>query len=96
MQLIPPVSCHLEINVDRAIYRQGRFRSFTFQEMWQWYSLHKHLQADPQAGSDHERKMAQEAFCSIRQWLIMKEDDISSKSLKRFRLYVPDKEKEVG
>ncbi|XP_029980231.1 uncharacterized protein LOC115412079 [Sphaeramia orbicularis] len=93
-QLFPSVSCHLEINVDRAIYGQGRFRSFTFLEMWQWYSLHKTLLADPQAGSDHERKMAQEAYCSVRQWLIMKEDDISSKSLKRFRLYILMKEEE--
>ncbi|XP_045921281.1 uncharacterized protein LOC123980779 [Micropterus dolomieu] len=71
------------------------FRSFTFQEMWMWYSLHKHLQADPQAGSDHERKMAQEAFSSVRQWLVMKEDDVSSKLLKRFRLYIVTKETEV-
>ena len=79
---------HLEQNVDRTIYGQGRFRSFAFQEMWQWYSLHKCPQADPQAGSDHKRKMSQEAFCSIRQWLLMKEDDISSKSLKRLRYYI--------
>ncbi|CAM4514842.1 unnamed protein product [Leuciscus chuanchicus] len=76
-----------------AIYGQGRFRSFTYQEMWQWYSLHKRLQADPQAGSDHERKMAQEAYCSIRQWLVMKEDDITTKTLKRFRQYILDGEK---
>ncbi|KAL7388959.1 hypothetical protein ABVT39_024015 [Epinephelus coioides] len=62
--------------------------------MWQWYSLHKCLQVDPQAGSDHERKMSQEAFCSVRQWLVMKEDDISSKSLKRFRHYILNKEQE--
>ncbi|CAM4515148.1 unnamed protein product [Leuciscus chuanchicus] len=81
------------MHVDRAIYGQGRFRSFTYQEMWQWYSLHKRLQADPQAGSDHERKMAQEAYCSIRQWLVMKEDDITTKTLKRFRQYILDREK---
>lgn len=92
VQLFPQVSCHLEINVDRAIYGQGRFRSFTFLEMWQWYSLHKTLQADPQAGTDHERKMAQEAYCSVRQWLVMKEEDITAKSLKRFRRYILDKE----
>ncbi|XP_077083731.1 uncharacterized protein LOC143736855 isoform X4 [Siphateles boraxobius] len=38
VQLLPRVSCHLEINVDRAIYGQGRFRSFTFLAMWQWYT----------------------------------------------------------
>ncbi|CAM4514993.1 unnamed protein product [Leuciscus chuanchicus] len=92
VQLFPLVSCHLEMHVDRAIYGQGRFRSFTYQEMWQWYSLHKRLQADPQAGSDHERKMAQEAYCSIRQWLVMKEDDITTKTLKRFRQYILDGE----
>lgn len=96
VELYPPISCHLEANVDRAIYGQGRFRSFTFQEMWRWYSLHKCLQADPQAGSDYERKMSQEAFCSVRQWLVMKEEDISSKSLKRFRHYILNKEQEVG
>ncbi|XP_042582929.1 uncharacterized protein LOC122137917 isoform X3 [Cyprinus carpio] len=93
VQLFPQVSCHLEINVDRAIYGQGRFRSFTFLEMWQWYSLHKTLQADPQAGTDHERKMAQEAHCSVQQWLVMKAEDITTKSLKRFRQYILDKEK---
>ncbi len=92
MQLFPQVSCHLEINVDRAIYGQGRFKSFTFLEMWQWYSLHKTLEADPQAGTDHERKMAQEAHCSVQQWLVMKEQDITTKSLKRFRRYILDKE----
>ncbi|ROL45606.1 hypothetical protein DPX16_17722, partial [Anabarilius grahami] len=35
VQLHPQVSCHLKINVDRAIYGQGCFRSFTFLEMWQ-------------------------------------------------------------
>ena len=82
--------------MDRAIYGQGRFKSFTFQEMWQWYSLHKCLNADPQAGSAQERKMAEEAFSSVRQWLGMKEEDISSKALKRFRRFILDKEKQVG
>lgn len=67
---------------------RASFRSFTFQEMWQWCSVHKRLQAVPQAGNDHERKMAQEAYCSIRQRLVMKEDDITTKSLKRFRQYI--------
>ncbi|XP_057188364.1 uncharacterized protein LOC130553424 [Triplophysa rosa] len=80
------------MNVDRAIYGQGRFRSFPFLEMWQWYSLRKNLQADPQAGTAQERKMAQEANCSVRQWLVMKEEDIITKSLKRFRRYILDKE----
>ncbi|CAM4515131.1 unnamed protein product [Leuciscus chuanchicus] len=92
VELFPQVSCHLEINVDRAIYGQGRFRLFTFEEMWQWYSLHKTLQADPQAGTDQERKMAQEAYCSARKWLVMKEEDITNKSLKRFRQYILDRE----
>nr|XP_009301978.1 uncharacterized protein LOC101884057 [Danio rerio] len=61
--------------------------------MWQWYSLHKTLQADLQAGSAQEKKMAQEAFCSVRQWLTMKEEDISVKTLKRFRQYILNKEK---
>ena len=91
-QLFPPVSCHLEVNIDRAIYGQGRFKSFTYLEMWRWYSLHKTLHADPQAGSDSERKRALEAYTSVKQWLIMKEDDITSKSLKRFRKYILDKE----
>ncbi|XP_053272699.1 uncharacterized protein LOC128430617 [Pleuronectes platessa] len=94
VEFFPSVSCHLEKNVDRAIYGQGRFKSFTFQEMWQWYSLHKCLNADPQAGSAQERKMAEEAFSSVRQWLGMKEEDISSKSLKRFRRFILDKEKQ--
>ncbi|XP_056321434.1 uncharacterized protein LOC130235081 isoform X1 [Danio aesculapii] len=44
VQLFPQVSCHLEVNVDRAIYGQGRFRSFTFLEMRQllyWRLLHQ-------------------------------------------------------
>ncbi|ROL45609.1 hypothetical protein DPX16_17725 [Anabarilius grahami] len=36
--------------------------------------------------------MAQEAYCSVRQWLVMKEEDITTKSLKRFRRYILDKE----
>ncbi|KAJ8286544.1 hypothetical protein GJAV_G00040380 [Gymnothorax javanicus] len=90
--MFPTVSCHLEINIDRAIYGQGRFRSFTFKEMWEWYSLHKRLHAESLAGSDHERRMALEANTSVKQWLAMKEDDISTKSLKCFRKYILDKE----
>lgn len=90
--LFTPVSCHLEVNVDRAIYGQGRFKSFTYLEMWQWYSLHKKLNTDPQAGSVAERKRALEAYTSVKQWLMMKEEDISSKALKRFRKYILDKE----
>lgn len=56
----------------------GPFRSFTFLEMWHWYSLHKTLQDDLQAGTDHERKMAQVAYCSVRQWLLMKEDVVTT------------------
>lgn len=93
--LFTAVSCHLEVNVDRAIYGQGRFKSFTYLEMWQWYSLHKKLLADPQAGSDAERKRAQEAYTSLKQWLNLKENDISSKALKRFRKYILDKEVRV-
>ncbi|XP_039521831.1 uncharacterized protein LOC120475226 [Pimephales promelas] len=81
------------MNVDKAIYGQGRFRSFTFMEMWQWYSLHKVFQTVPHSGTDQERKMAQEAYCSVRQWLVMKEEDITTKSLKRFRKYILDREK---
>ncbi|KAG1926793.1 hypothetical protein F2P79_024654 [Pimephales promelas] len=55
-------------------------RSFTFMEMWQWYSLHKVFQTVPHSGTDQERKMAQEAYCSVRQWLVMKEEDITTKS----------------
>lgn len=79
VQLLPQVSCHLEINVGRAIYGQGCFRSFTFLEMWQWYSLYKTIQADPQAGTDHERKMPQVAYCSVQQCLVMKEDIVTTK-----------------
>ena len=96
VELYPSVSCHLEVNVNWAIYGQGRFRSFTFEEMWRWYNQHKCLQADPQTGSDHEQKMAQAAFSSVRQWLAMKEDDISSKSLKCFQHYILNKDQEVG
>lgn len=92
VQLFPPVSCHLEVNVDRAIYGQGRFKSCTFQEMWQYYSLHKIHQADPAAGSKHDRKIVQEAFISVNQWLRMKERDINTKTLKRFRKYILEKE----
>ncbi|KAL0979095.1 hypothetical protein UPYG_G00180440 [Umbra pygmaea] len=56
VELFPPVYCHLEINIDRAIYGPGRFRSFTFLEMWQWYSQHKQHQADPRVGSEQDRK----------------------------------------
>ncbi|XP_059210103.1 uncharacterized protein LOC131988962 [Centropristis striata] len=89
VELFPPISCHLERNVDRAIYGMGRFRSFTFLEMWQWYKCHI---ADPKAGSEQERRMAQEAHTSVKQWLLMRESDITSKSLKRFRQYILDKE----
>ncbi|KAL0961596.1 hypothetical protein UPYG_G00354600 [Umbra pygmaea] len=70
VELVPPVSCHLEINVDRAIYGPARFRSFTFLEMWQWYSQQKPHQADPRAGIEQDRKMAQEAHTSVKQWLL--------------------------
>ncbi|TWW55946.1 hypothetical protein D4764_09G0009960 [Takifugu flavidus] len=93
IQFFPHVSCHLEMCVDRAIYGQGRFKSFTFEEMWKWYSLHKQLLSDPQCGSDHERRMAQEAHTSVKQWLVMAENDIATSSLKRFRKYILDREK---
>lgn len=95
VQLFPPVSCHLEVYIDRAIYGQGRFKSCTFQEMWQWYSLHKLHQTDRTAGSEQDRKMAQEAYISVKQWLMMKERDIKTKTLKRFRKYILDKEVDV-
>ncbi|XP_041941359.1 uncharacterized protein LOC121704885 [Alosa sapidissima] len=91
--LFPPVSCHLEVNVDRAIYGQGQFKSFTFLEMWSWYSLHTRHQADPQAGSEQERKKARDAHAAVKQWLLKKEGDITTKSLKRFRAYILEKEK---
>ncbi|KAI7813125.1 hypothetical protein IRJ41_014404, partial [Triplophysa rosa] len=34
---------------------------------------------------------AQQANCSVRQWLVMREEDIITKSLKRFRRYILDK-----
>ncbi|XP_073714719.1 uncharacterized protein [Misgurnus anguillicaudatus] len=40
-----------------------------------------------------ERKMAQEAYTSTKQWLVMKEEDITTKSLKHFRRYILDREK---
>ncbi|KAL0963393.1 hypothetical protein UPYG_G00305780 [Umbra pygmaea] len=56
-------------------------------------SVSCHLEADPRAGSEQDKKMAQEAHTSVKQWLLMKESDITSKSLKRFRQYILDKEK---
>ncbi|KAG1937634.1 hypothetical protein F2P79_018093 [Pimephales promelas] len=47
----------------------------------------------PHSGTDQEGKMPQEAYCSVRQWLVMKEEDITTKSLKRFRKYILDREK---
>ncbi|KAG5286515.1 hypothetical protein AALO_G00015660 [Alosa alosa] len=91
--LFPPVSCHLEVNVDRAIYGQGQYKFFTFLEMWRWYSLHKRYQADPQAVSEQERKTVRDAHAAVKQWLLKKEGDITTKSLKRFRLYILEKEK---
>ncbi|KAL0963544.1 hypothetical protein UPYG_G00307770 [Umbra pygmaea] len=85
VELFPTVSCHLEINIDRAIYGIGRFRSFTFLKMWQWYSQHKYHQADPRAGTEQNQKMAQEAHTSIKHWLLMEKSDITYNSLKRFR-----------
>ncbi|KAL2084546.1 hypothetical protein ACEWY4_020064 [Coilia grayii] len=39
-------------------------------------------------------RRALEAYTSVKQWLIMKEDDITSKSLKKFRKYILDKEQD--
>ncbi|XP_065106192.1 uncharacterized protein [Paramisgurnus dabryanus] len=38
-------------------------------------------------------KMAQEAYTSTKQWLVMKEKDITTKSQKCFRRYILDREK---
>lgn len=79
----PSVSCHIEMNVDRAIHGQGRFKSCIFQVMWQWCSLHKLHQADSAAGIELDGKMAQEACISVKQWLMMKERDINTKMLQK-------------
>ncbi|XP_057691911.1 uncharacterized protein LOC130921785 isoform X1 [Corythoichthys intestinalis] len=73
VDMFPPVSCHLEQNIDRAICGHGRFRSFTFEDMWQFYDFSKLIRNDLQAESAEEWKMAQEAFCFVRQWLLMTE-----------------------
>ena len=73
------------------MYGHGRFKAFTYKEMWEWYKYHKLLRADPQAGTAHERKQAQEAYESVRHWLGMNEGQITSKSFRRFRKYILDK-----
>ena len=86
-----PVSSHLEKNIDICLYGYGRFKSFYYKEMWEWYQQHKLLRADPQAGTADERSRAKEAFDSVSQWLGMTEQSITSKSMKRFRKYILDK-----
>ncbi|XP_035660467.1 uncharacterized protein LOC118405149 [Branchiostoma floridae] len=89
----PPVSSHLEVNIDSCTYGHGRFKDFTYKEMWEWYKYHKVLEADQQLGTAQDRKMAKEAFLSIRQWLRLREEDITSRPMKRFRQYILGKEK---
>ena len=90
-QHFPPVSSHLEKNIDICLYGYGRFKAFHYKEMWGWYQQHKILRADPQAGTADERRKAKEAFDSVSQWLGMTEQSITSKSMKRFRRYILDK-----
>lgn len=51
--------------------------------MWQWYSPHRKLQGYPQAGYDHERKTAEQAHSSVKQWLFI--------NSKRYCQEVPEK-----
>ncbi|XP_071838459.1 uncharacterized protein [Apostichopus japonicus] len=65
--------------------------------MWEWYKLYKlTIRKDPQAGSAHERQLSQEAYTSLGQWLGMSENQITSRSMKRLRQYILDKEKLIS
>ncbi|XP_078586024.1 uncharacterized protein LOC144867859 isoform X2 [Branchiostoma floridae x Branchiostoma japonicum] len=61
--------------------------------MWEWYKYHKVLEADQQLGTAQERKMAKDAHLTIRRWLTMQENSITSREMKRFRQYILDMEK---
>ncbi|CAH1233518.1 Hypp772 [Branchiostoma lanceolatum] len=80
----PQVSSHLEVNIDSCTYGIGPFKSFTYKQMYEWYQFHNKLQADQQLGTAQERKQAEEAHLAVRRWLSMKEEDITSRPMKRF------------
>lgn len=76
VSLFPQLSCHLEKNIDKCIYGQGKFKAF--KEMYEWFLLHKKFVADPQAGTAAERTQAQDAFNSTNYWLQQHERSLST------------------
>jgi hypothetical protein len=63
--------------------------------MWEYY--HKTIyRLNSLAASPDVIEYARKAYASVRTWLMMKPNLISSVTMKRFRLYIMDKEETVS
>ena len=78
VDMFPPASSHLEKNIDRCLYGQGKYKSYYFSEMLNLYVFYRAMKADPQIGDAEERKKAFEAYQSMEQWLKTPESRIHS------------------
>lgn len=96
VHFFPPVATHLESNIDMWIYGHGKFKSFTYKEMYQWFKAHKDYMADQQLGTASEKKKALDAYNATKYWCNMDEREIESVTMKKFRKYILDNEKVVS
>ncbi|ESO87510.1 hypothetical protein LOTGIDRAFT_166390 [Lottia gigantea] len=86
----PAVSSHLEENIDVCVYGIHPCKEFTYQEMFDLYYKHK---TDPSSICSGKRNLAKQVYDQVRRWLCMLPDQISTNAMKRFQVYIKDKEK---
>ena len=79
----------LEEYVDSCVY-VGRGLNLPYAEMWAKYDSHRYRLQNPADSEAHR-----EIYDEVRKWLCMKEKDIKSVQMKRFKKYILEKEKKV-
>ena len=97
VQFFPQVSSLLEVNIDNCTYGQGLFKNKTYSEMWVSYHDFKGFIANPQTVTGlGDVEQAHKCYNEVRRWLCKRSDDITSKCMKRFQLYIQKRDKSVS
>jgi len=92
----PQISIVLEANIDSCIYGQKGFENHTFKEMWELYCQHSAQNDRPHDFSSSQRDMIKKAHSSVCRWLHTPVTHITSVQMKRFRMYIYDKDNQVS
>ena len=88
VEIFSSVSSLLEKNIDSCIYGQTGFEDKTYLEMWKLYRKHKIKKSSDKIDSQCKR-----AFESVRRWTFTPIAQVTTTSMKRFRLYILTKDK---